>query len=370
MTGDRLEELAAAWSTDDPDPALRAELEDLLRCDPAARRRFLDHCVAEMALVDSLASVAKAREVGDRAATLRLPPTGGTAPHRPLAWVWWAVGIAALLLVAVLFFPTGVALQVKAGELTVAGQTIPAGGRVVLPVSTALAGVQGVELESATGLSLRAEPGTTFAIAAADRVHLDSGRLTLDIDGKRAPPIVIYTDEMQVQVVGTRFSVARRAAKTNVAVEQGQVRVTTTGQKVQLLSAGMNAAADATGFIAPDGPSSMLQQMIYLAEDRTQHIITPLDQPIRVPANRPFTVRVEANRAVAALSYRLASSQNLPMHPRRIEVSRPFDLWGDTDHQPNFSVLPVGTHRMTITFFADKLGEQSLETRQFVLIAE
>ena len=50
-----VDELAAAWSFEDPNPALHVELEELLRRDPVARKRFLDYCVGEMALVDSLA---------------------------------------------------------------------------------------------------------------------------------------------------------------------------------------------------------------------------------------------------------------------------------------------------------------------------
>jgi ferric-dicitrate binding protein FerR (iron transport regulator) len=368
MTGDRLDELASAWSIDDPDPAVRAELEDLLRRDPVARRRFLDHCVAEMALAESL-NATTATAGSDRKAVLRLPPMGGTTPHRTWRWAGWAAGIAALLMFTILLFPSSKALQVSAGSLTVAGQTIPSGGRVDLPASTAVAGAEGVTLESENGISLRADPGSAFSVPAVDLVHLDSGQLSLDIDGKRAPPIVIHTAEMQVQVVGTRFSVARRATKTNVAVEQGQVRVTTTGQQVQLVSAGMRVTADASGF-APDAPPSLLQQMIYLADDQTRHVIAHPDQPIRIPAARPFTLRLEVDQSVDALRFRIAGNLDLPDYPRRIEVSRPFDLWGDTDHQPDFSTLPIGSHRLTVTFFADNLGERILETRQFELLVE
>jgi ferric-dicitrate binding protein FerR (iron transport regulator) len=385
MTSNRMDELAAAWSTDDPDPALRAELEERLRRDPIARRQFLDHCVAEMALVESLASAAQAKEVTDNQevtdnrAPLRWRPNRGSRRFTATSIALWAAGLAALLLIGILLIPGSDTMRVTAGSVVADGRTISAGGRLAFPLTSATAGGDGVELNDPAGIVLRAGPDSTFAIATTGRIRLESGQLTLNVDGKRAPPTAVHTDELVVNVVGTRFRVARSATKTDVDVQQGTVRVTTPDHTVRELTVGMRIAADATGFISAEPPSTDPAQpkpqprsmrLIVITEDLSQRILEQLDQPIRLPADRPFTVRAEVGAEVAALTFRLASNQKLPKHPRRIEVSRPFDLWGDTDKNPDFSSLPAGTHHLTITFFADKLGEQPLDTRQFTVIAE
>ena len=211
MTGDRLDELATAWSTDDPDPALRAELEELLRRDPTARHRFLDHCVAEMALVESLASAAKAKEVKDSQEPLRISPFTRWRSTTARAMAVWAAGLAALLLVAVLLLPSRDGLRVTAGSVVANGQTLAPGSHVAVPLTNITAGADGVELDDLAGIVMRAGPGSTFAITTPGMIRLEAGQLTLEVDGKRAPPTTVETEELVVKPT-SRSSRARCAS--------------------------------------------------------------------------------------------------------------------------------------------------------------
>ncbi len=369
MSTDRFDELAAAWSIGDPDPAQRAKLEDLLRRDPVARQRFLDHCVAEMALVESLAMTPQTAGAVGRPEPLRLNEAPAARRHTIVPPVSWAAGIAAVLLIALLSTPLRAPATVTAGELLVGGRTIGPGSRVVLPLANATAGAAGATLDT-SGIVVEAGAGTAFAISAPGSIRLQSGQLQVAVDGNRAPATTVYTDELTVAVAGTRFSVVRDAAHTEVDVQQGRVRVTTAGQQVQELSAGMQIAADSSGFVTAERQRTWLVRLTYLADDLSQRVIDRLDQPIRVPADRPFTLRADVDHAVAAVTFRLVSSQDLPKKTRRIESTRPFDLWGDTDQKPDLFSVPAGTHRMSITFYADQLGERRLATQRLVLIAE
>lgn len=68
---------------------------------------------------------------------------------------------------------------------------------------------------------------------------LDQGRLELDVDPARDLDVQVSTDDAQVSVRGTHFSVTRGPSGTLVEVERGRVAVTCSGrEQQQLLGAG------------------------------------------------------------------------------------------------------------------------------------
>ena len=295
MNTTRIDELAAAWSAEDPDPALRTELEALLLRDPTARRRFLDHCVADMALAEALGSAAPSKS-GKKSLPLR--PRQKPTPRRAAAIGLWAAGIAAMLLVGIWFIPAGHSLRVTAGSVVADGRTIPAGGRVALPLRTATAGDLGVVLDDPVGIALSVKPGSTFTITAPGAIQLDSGHVTLEVDGKRAPPTAVRTRDLVATVMGTGFSVSCTTTST-VEVRHGTVRVTTSDQAIRTLTAGMHIEADQAGFVAPKPATPDLPpkpplpplQLILIAADGSHRPIDRIDQPIRLAANQPFSLR-------------------------------------------------------------------------------
>ncbi len=377
MNPNRLNELAAAWSFEEPNPALRAELEELLRRDPVARRQFLDHCVGEMALVDSLAS-ATATPVSAAPQRLRLRPRSKRRTARS-NWLWAAGLVAAALVVGLmpLLVPGDQTPHITSGSLVVHGRSLPAGTRVVLPLTTAKAGDLGVEITDPAGISLRAAPGSTFAITAPGAINLISGHIVVDVEHGRAPPTAVRTNELVANVIGTRFIVTRSADWSEVEVERGRVNVSTPDEPMRELTAGTHIAADQLGFIIEEPPSDPTGikpslSLVLIAQDGSERSRHDTEQPIHIPANQPFTLRAEASKEVIALRFKLANEVIMSLRPDGLERFAPFYLWGDFDFggRPNFSQLPAGTHRLTITCFADERGVRLLDTRQITLIAE
>jgi hypothetical protein len=87
-------------------------------------------------------------------------------------------------------------------------------------------------------------PGADADQRGAYRVRLDAGRIAASVGPRGADePLAVVTPELAVIVVGTRFSVDAHKGWTEVAVEQGKVRVER-GRAVVLLSAGQSIRSD------------------------------------------------------------------------------------------------------------------------------
>ncbi len=380
MNPKRIDELAAAWSFEDPNPALRAELEELLRRDPIARKRFLDHCVGEMALVDSLASTTATRVAPSAPRPLRLPARRHSNRRTARSnWLWAAGLVAAALVVGLipLLAPGDQTPHITSGSLVVDGRSLPAGTRVPLPLTTAKAGDLGVEITDPAGIKLHAAPGSTFAITAPGAINLISGHMVVDVEHGRAPPTAVHTNELVANVMGTRFVVTRSKDWSEVDVERGRVHVSTPDKTVRELTAGTHIAADQLGFILEEPPTDPTGikptlSLVLIAQDGSERSRHDTDQPIHIPANQPFTLRAEASKEVIALRFKLANEVIMSLRPDGLERFAPFYLWGDFNFggRPNFSQLPAGTHRLTITCFADERGARRLDTRQITVIAE
>ncbi len=381
MNKNRLEELAAAWSIENPDPVLRTELEDLLRRDPTARRRFLDYCVSEMALVESLASAAAAVKPAV------IKPAAGNRPrrHPSRRTVWpnrlWATGlVAAALIIGIisLLVPGDQSKRITSGSLVVDNRTISTGAQVEFPLTNAKAGENGVEIIDPAGINFRAAPGSNFAITASGAIELTFGQIILDVESGRAPPTVVRTNELIANVIGTRFIVTRNSDWSEVEVERGQVNVNTAkDDTVHKLKAGAHIAADQLGLIIVESPSDPnaikpTLNLVLIANDGSERSRHETNQPIHLPANQPFTLRAEVSKEVVALRFKLANQIIMNLRTDGLERISPFYLWGDFDFgkRPNFSQLPPGTHRLTITSFADERGVRLLDSRVITLIAE
>jgi TolA-binding protein len=95
------------------------------------------------------------------------------------------------------------------------------------------------------GSFLTVEPGTRIDAAAHDpgdiRVALGQGRVLCDVTHRTGRSFVVVADDVEVRVVGTRFSVARAqgggASRVEVQVERGAVEVRA-GRSVVRVEAG------------------------------------------------------------------------------------------------------------------------------------
>jgi FecR protein len=375
----RINELAASWSSEDPNPALRTELEELLRRDPIARRQFLDHCVGEMALVDSLASSSAIPVATATPQPLRVRPRQHGKRRTSRSNWWWVAGLVAAALVLgliPLLAPGDQTPRITSGSLVVDNRSHIVGTHMTLPLINAKAGDNGVDILDPAGISVRAAPGSTFSISAPGAIQLAAGYLIVDVDHGRAPPTAVRTNELVANVTGTRFIVNRSSNWSEVEVERGHVRVSTPDQAVQELSAGAHIAADKLGFIIEEpsdqAANATTLSLILIAKDGTELSRHDTDQPIHLPANQLFTMHAEVSKDVVAMRFKLANEVIMDTRPDGLERISPFYLWGDFDwgKRPNFSQLPAGTHRLTITCFADERGARTLLARQITLIAE
>jgi hypothetical protein len=162
----------------------------------------------------------------------------GPAAPPARAWVRWValgVGLAAAAAIALFWFGAR-----RAGEPAV----IVEAGAIAAPRAGQL-----VEVPADAPAVVRTPDRSRIEAAAATRFvrvdreatrwRLEDGALRAEVS-KRAPgeTFEIATAEATVAVVGTRFVVERRAARTQVRVEEGVVRVTPVGGAPVMLRAG------------------------------------------------------------------------------------------------------------------------------------
>ncbi|HEY3446123.1 MAG TPA: FecR family protein, partial [Myxococcales bacterium] len=89
------------------------------------------------------------------------------------------------------------------------------------------------------------------------QVYLDSGRLRARVDPQPpSRPFAVITPQLRVIVVGTRFSVSVEPDSTEVAVEEGIVRVEGRSGRSLLLRAGERAESDDARLKCQDKPSA------------------------------------------------------------------------------------------------------------------
>ncbi|MDP2272385.1 MAG: FecR family protein [Archangium sp.] len=100
------------------------------------------------------------------------------------------------------------------------------------------------------GSRIEAQPGTRFEIVSAARVVLTVGSIQLFVEKRPSQPLWVETEEAQVRVVGTIFTVSRAPERgTRVEVREGTVEVTGPGFEARQVTGGQ--AFDAPAAVTP-----------------------------------------------------------------------------------------------------------------------
>ncbi|MND56967.1 fec operon regulator FecR [compost metagenome] len=116
---------------------------------------------------------------------------------------------------------------------------------------TALGERRQLELPDGSHLELNGRTQLKVDFSAGQRrIELAAGEVMFSVAHDSARPFVVSTVNGHVTVTGTRFDVRLDPARTQVAVEQGSVRVQGRGDSQALLSAGLGSQIDAQGQVA------------------------------------------------------------------------------------------------------------------------
>lgn len=292
MTTSRIDELAASWSADDPDPALRSELEELLRRNPDARRRFLDHCVAEMALVDALAGATAAPADTSLNSFQAVP---ATIPRSRSPARWWAVGItaaAALVLVCLALWPGGepqradsalVVAVIGTAEMEKDGRRTLLALNAQIPVHSRVLVPQGglLVLTYADGTTVAMDGATDLVLAHADgakHLRIAQGHCRFVVTPQlAAQPLRITSNDAVIEVVGTTLVVTVDADTTDVDVKIGTVRISDQQGKTRLVQSGESQVITRGTLL----PTTALPATVPPTTVLPTKLITPAAPPVR-----------------------------------------------------------------------------------------
>tara|TARA_R100001132_G_scaffold23973_1_gene22649 strand:- start:220 stop:921 length:702 start_codon:yes stop_codon:yes gene_type:complete len=148
-------------------------------------------------------------------------------------------------------------------------------------------------------------------------LELVSGNAYFDIARDEARPLTVHTDDVNVRVLGTRFDIKTRPDFVAVAVDHGQVRVTSpaTGSR-QDLTAGEKIVSDATHGISEVMTFDAGQELSwrsgrltfvdaplrYIVADMNQYT----DRPIRLSPTAPADLRLTLSFPVDQIEQVLA----------------------------------------------------------------
>lgn len=210
------------------DDAGTTRLQDVLRADAAARRRYREVLALHAGLQWDYVTAARAAQAEPE----RVKPVGRW-------WLPWSAALAATLVVAltVALWPSHTATvllttgSLSGGTLTWSDGTtqrtldvadgMPA-GRLVLEGGGAIA-----VLRFADDTTLTLSGDSELAVDAQAGKHLDLRRGTLSAEVTPQPagePLVVTTATARVEVVGTQFTVGTGSDTTTLAVDEGRVR--------------------------------------------------------------------------------------------------------------------------------------------------
>jgi ferric-dicitrate binding protein FerR (iron transport regulator) len=186
-----------------------------------------------------------------------------TAPSPARRWkLWWAPagGLAVAAAAAFVFWlragsiapapAVGYAAFASLHGAVSVGDRPPAfpGARVPVAAPIALASGAGAELALDGGARLRVEGPARLALDGSARdvaVRLTEGKLQAEVAHRLADQtFAVITNDMRVEVRGTRFTVVATAAGSRVDVSEGQVAVRFADGRTSLVSAG--GSADST----------------------------------------------------------------------------------------------------------------------------
>jgi len=208
---------------------VRARIDDTLRGpDPfAAERRVL----LGLMPAPEAAGVDRVRR------RVRISLTAPAPQRRP----WWVVAGGGLLMAGAAAAAVALVAQPSAQDPTPPPEAAP------IALAVTLSSPDRFEAIAPTGeLALRYRgQGALTGDAAAPRLAWEAGAIEVDLAPHRGVDLRVETREALVEVVGTAFSVERGPMGTRVAVTDGAVQVTCTGEPARTLRPGGGALSEA-----------------------------------------------------------------------------------------------------------------------------
>jgi len=226
-------------------PEEKAQVADLLRCDPAARA-FLREVAEQAVTVADVERVEQRRKIElearqDWAGNRREANSRIGGPHISFAGWPWAVAAAAVitLIASVYLLRPGDELEIaKITGLNGSLQWTGDGGRVFhdLRVGTELPGgtIEGMtpgswfELEFNDGstITISGNSTLTFSDYGQKKLYLKEGSVSCNVKPQPAgKSMIIYTRSAMLEVLGTQFEVEAGLSATMLNVSEGKVRV-------------------------------------------------------------------------------------------------------------------------------------------------
>lgn len=198
-TADELFEEASGWyfrlQADDVSPEEHTAFAAWKAQGPAQERAWAE----VIGLLGALRDPARNIRQGERAEWQR---------KRPSRWQRWAVAAAVVLTV------------------TAAGLQTPWPDRWRADYATETGESRAFQLADGSRVQLNTDSALQISLDGHQRqVRLLRGEAWFEVTRDPDRPFVVQADDGWVKVVGTRFSVARRSAQTQVLVEQGKVEV-------------------------------------------------------------------------------------------------------------------------------------------------
>lgn len=287
-------------------------------------------------------------------------------PRRPQArpWLWW-MGLAAAAAVAVaVILPhrtasaappavAGMAVVASGSARTVQGDRLLDAGAAIVP---------GTDLRMEGPCTLRLTDGSTFQVVPGTRLRcerrgyapwlvLDAGALAAAVR-PQAPDTALglATPQAEVVVVGTRFTLAVIGAHTELAVDEGLVRLTARADgATRLVGAGQRSVADLIrfrrGINIGGGPVTIDgERWLGMDEARAQGLRVD-DDVVTDRIDRPAQPPVDADMATM-----LATTCNPSQRPRdgdwELHQAVPdgdyaLELWFQELHQDHYRTFDV-----------------------------
>lgn len=334
-------------------------LEEVLRRDPAARRRYAELAGQDVVLGEVLALTTRS-PAGTSPLRRR---RHGSARRRLRRW-WRGPTLAGALVAAGLVLAL-LPQQPSAPAARTVAELVR--GTVQEPLAPLLAGTEVLATQQGARLRLLDDgslidltPGSRVVLGASRGTALtvQEGMIWCTVRPSAGAAFALMTPQAQVRVLGTEFVVAVAADRSTVAVEAGRVTVRTAAA-AQVLAATERCAATANGW-APAQDRPLRCTLVQGGSGTPVPLPTPLDDGAEIPAAlfgvAGANVLIEVGDAVRSVRSWLDG------RPTRAPLERhwPFYAFGNTGAEVHGEVLAPGEHELRIQAYADAAGTQEL----------
>ncbi len=385
MPDARQRELVDAYLDGSLDNAGLAELDAAVRADALFRAWFARQCRREVALSAVLRRESEA-EHNPTTTRLRRPSRRlRSLRRRPAAL--WPLAAAALLVLGLLGAWLHQRQDARPHDTAVAEVLAAQGGKAGdRPLAAGLRLDAGEQLRCigpallrclASGATVELRP-TTLVELRPDGLRLASGELHSTVPAQTpGRNFVISTPQVEVRVIGTRFTVSHADGISSVAVEEGLVEVRA-GVALHRLGAGESGRWPASRPAAPTGapPAAPMEPIplpalgVLEAELMDALADRPIPEwsPLRPDAvvilarlpGRQLGLRFRVSPQVMAVRTQLIGPEVVPTSAV-FEVIPPYTYPGDTDGdlKESWSPLP-GRYRLVVQGYRDEQGLQPL----------